>query len=190
MQDAPTTDPAMNGKHTWEEALLEQNRSWLMAFLRSSVGNRDDAQDIAQDVFAIAIKNSGKYDGSVPVGAWLRGIARNCIREYWRKKGRLPAVLNEEALDQLNTMAENSEEKWRDEELLKLRIQTLRECMKSLSEKIRTLLEKKYNQNLRSDAIAKQMNMAVGAVNVGVSRGRESLYECLRKKMAVSGYDC
>ncbi|MBN1669388.1 MAG: hypothetical protein JXR37_00030 [Kiritimatiellae bacterium] len=70
-----------NQDDIWVHALIDQNRRWLLAFVLSLTGDANAADDLVQQVFLVAFENRAKYDGSRPLGGWLRGIARN-IR--WR----------------------------------------------------------------------------------------------------------
>lgn len=46
---------------------------------------QDDVEDLAQEVFLVAHRRSGEFDRSRAAGPWLYGIARNIMRDYWRK---------------------------------------------------------------------------------------------------------
>ena len=48
---------------------------------------REDAEELAQDIFLKVFENLHRYDGSFPLVAWLVSIARNlCIDRYRRLK--------------------------------------------------------------------------------------------------------
>ncbi len=53
------------------------------------IGNRDDAQDIAAEVFLRAFKSMDDFDErGIPIHCWLFKIAHNLVVDHLRKKSR------------------------------------------------------------------------------------------------------
>jgi RNA polymerase sigma-70 factor, ECF subfamily len=49
--------------------------------------NREDAEEVSQEIFLKTFENLHRYDGSFPLAAWLLSLARNlCIDRYRRRK--------------------------------------------------------------------------------------------------------
>ena len=49
--------------------------------------NREDAEELSQEIFLKTFENLHRYDGSFPLVAWLLSLSRNlCIDRYRRKK--------------------------------------------------------------------------------------------------------
>jgi RNA polymerase sigma-70 factor (ECF subfamily) len=49
--------------------------------------NREDAEEVSQEIFLKTFENLHRYDGSFPLVAWLLSLARNlCIDRYRRRK--------------------------------------------------------------------------------------------------------
>jgi len=94
----------------------------LHAFVRSRLRvRRDDAEDIVQETFLRVMSAHGADSGQVPA-ALLRGVARNVVRELWRRRrglslGELDAGRDEAdcvaASDGPARSAERSEERSR-----------------------------------------------------------------------------
>lgn len=59
----------------------------LLGYIRSQVNNREDAEDILQEVFyqlaRVSNNNATKIER---VSSWLYRVARNSILNFWRKK--------------------------------------------------------------------------------------------------------
>jgi len=168
---------------TWGRAALEQNRRWLTAFTLSQTGSPQDAEDLVQTVFSRAIKYQTSYDGSRQLGAWLRGIARNVLREYWRKQKRLPVFVEEEALRELQAAAEADAPNWMQPDAESDRIVALRECMMRLAERIRKVVRLKYRALLPSAEIGARLGMTRAAVDMGLSRARRVLADCVERRL-------
>jgi len=58
-------------------------------FIYRYAGNRQDAEDIAQDVFLRAWKSLKKFDRSKKFKTWIFSIARNAAIDWLRKKKNL-----------------------------------------------------------------------------------------------------
>jgi RNA polymerase sigma-70 factor (ECF subfamily) len=55
-------------------------------------GNHADAEEVAADVFYQAFRDVAGYDGKTPPDAWLRGIARHRVVDFYRRRGKRPVV--------------------------------------------------------------------------------------------------
>lgn len=44
------------------------------------------AEELTQETFYRAVKNSGRFDGGCPVSTWLVGIAKNLLKEEARRR--------------------------------------------------------------------------------------------------------
>jgi DNA-directed RNA polymerase specialized sigma24 family protein len=60
----------------------------MVALAYSVLGDRDSAEDAAQEVFAIACRHLTSLRHSNKFGAWLAGICRNTARQMLRVKGK------------------------------------------------------------------------------------------------------
>jgi RNA polymerase sigma-70 factor (ECF subfamily) len=56
--------------------------------IASRVDSAADAEDLAQDVFVELCKGNGQYDGPDDPEAYVFGVARNIIRQYYRKRAK------------------------------------------------------------------------------------------------------
>jgi len=84
---------------------IERDRSRLRNFIRRRVPDREDAEDILQDVFYELVEAYRLMKPVEQVTAWLFGVARNRITDLFRKKKR-EALRSEPALA---TMSEDRE---------------------------------------------------------------------------------
>src|SRR5579884_1645890 len=60
----------------------------LRSYLASQVHHLDDVDDLAQEVFLAALRGLAGYRRGDDFGAWLRGIARNKLLNYFRSTAR------------------------------------------------------------------------------------------------------
>ncbi|NNG97733.1 sigma-70 family RNA polymerase sigma factor [Gordonia araii NBRC 100433] len=61
----------------------------LWRYVRVRVPSDADAEDVISEVFVAAMRSWDRYDPAAgTVGAWLTGIARHGVADWWRKHGR------------------------------------------------------------------------------------------------------
>jgi len=90
--------------------LIAEYQPRLKAFIRKRISNREDAEDILQDVFYQLTKAVANVLNPIEqVEAWLYRATRNRIINYWTKKREeeLPVYIND---DEANIMPEDFSE--------------------------------------------------------------------------------
>jgi RNA polymerase sigma-70 factor (ECF subfamily) len=113
--------------------------------------------------------------------AWMRVTARlrakNVLRAH--RKERLP--LSDELIEML-------ESRWRLHDPLPSStiLEALETCMLRLSEKVRKLLHDRYAEGIAMEEIARRLNRPVNSVYVSLSRGHQTLAECVFRRLADS----
>ena len=75
--------------------VYKREKSRLLAFIRSRVSNREDAEDILHDVFSNTLEGVSVTDQIDNILGWLYTAARNRIIDWYRKK-RLRTVALED----------------------------------------------------------------------------------------------
>lgn len=78
--------------------LVERHQQAVFRFAFGLLGNREEAQDVAQEAFIAAYTNLSRYDSSrAAFSTWLFTIARNrCIN--WLKRNRPVALATPDAI--------------------------------------------------------------------------------------------
>ena len=72
--------------------LVETHQTWLVWFLQSLLGNRSDAEDVAQDVFVRAYLALDRFRGDARFRTWIRRIAINQAFNHQRAHRRHAAM--------------------------------------------------------------------------------------------------
>ena len=96
MDDALTKRWAMTEQDDRISEAIAQEQSRLRNFIRRRVPDREDAEDILQDVFYELVEAYRLMKPVEQVTAWLFRVARNRITDLFRKKKR-EALRNEPA---------------------------------------------------------------------------------------------
>lgn len=74
-----------------------QNDVFAVAF--RTLGHRQDAEDVCQEVFLRVFRSLRRWDPTRPLKPWILRIAVNCCRSNFRKRSRRPA--SHESLDNI-----------------------------------------------------------------------------------------
>lgn len=146
---------------------------------RSVAGGR-----LVQDVFTEALKSADRFDESKSFGAWLRGIARNLLLMNHRDSKRRLVSLDPAVLGRLDEAAARREAVDAVPDYADVREAILRDCMKSLPDRSRKVLDLKYREGQDSRTISKSTGLQVGAVDMLLSRVRRALQDCVSRKLA------
>ena len=74
-------------------ALFRRRQADIYRFALHMSGTPALADDVTQDVFLIVMRDAPRYEaGRSSVTAWLRGIARNCVRQRLDRDSRLESL--------------------------------------------------------------------------------------------------
>jgi RNA polymerase sigma-70 factor (ECF subfamily) len=72
----------------------------LYCYVRSRLAPRyEHVEDLVQEVFLTAWQNLRQYRGSGSVQAWVTGIARHKVEDYYRERLRAPESIEDADLD-------------------------------------------------------------------------------------------
>lgn len=64
----------------------------LYAFVHAHTGSVQDAEDLVAETFLRAVQGLPGFERRSTFRTWLYAIARNQVRDFWRRNGRHPAV--------------------------------------------------------------------------------------------------
>ncbi|MBM7705001.1 RNA polymerase sigma factor SigW [Metabacillus iocasae] len=147
------------------------------------LGNREEAEDSAQETFIRAYVNIQSYDTNRKFSTWLYRIATNlCIDRIRKKKPDYYLDAEVPGTDGLTMYSQiAADQALPEDELESLELQELiqSEILK-LPEKYRTVIVLKYVDELSLKEISDILDLPVGTVKTRIHRGREALRNRLR----------
>jgi RNA polymerase sigma-70 factor, ECF subfamily len=95
-------------RSAWLHELFRRHYAKVLTWCMRFTGNRDDASDLAQAVFAKAQRHLATFRGESRVSTWLYAITRSeCMTWLQRQRGR-PDALDAETLEELDDAGEAS----------------------------------------------------------------------------------
>lgn len=145
--------------------IVDAYQSRIIGFVKSMVTSREEAEDVAQEVFVRAFQNVHKYDGRSSLRTWLFRIAYNLCIDHARKRGRSPissSLYDDEGEEAVSI----PDTRW-DPELLVLNDElkgVVERAVEGMSEKLRTILLLHDQESLGYEELSSILNIPVGTV--------------------------
>ncbi len=165
------------GEPTAVDQLLTLYQGPVYRFIYRRVAPaRADAEEILQDTFVAALRSAARYRGDETVLAWLYGIARHKIADYYRRRGRQGMELGIETLDAVSES--HSDGDLGDQMALREAVDL---ALDSIPTQYRDLLLKKYQQGWSVGEIAGESQESAKAVESRLTRARASLAKSFRQ---------
>ena len=161
-------------------ALVELHHSALINFIARFTGNRDSAEDIAQEVFLRVFKAAKAYKPQAKFKTWLFTIATNlCLNEIRDTKSSPKIVdFTRHARQECPSMAPEAVSPQKAAENAELSA-AVRKAIRNLPENQRiAILLRQYN-DFSYNEISKIMGISMSAVESLIQRARQSLKKSL-----------
>lgn len=130
---------------------------------------KENAEDIASDVFMSLWDKAGTFKPGKSHKGWLATITRNLAIDFLRKNGRV--VGSDDDVDG-ELSSQMSTDSFEDDVLNKV---TVEQLLSKLSSDQRLIIHLKFFGKLTLDEIAKVMEIPVGTVNWKYAKARELL---------------
>src|SRR3954468_399109 len=147
------------------------------------LGNRHEAEDIAQEAFIRAYVNIRSFNQDLKFSTWLFRIATNlCIDRLRKKKPDYyldAEVAGTEGLTMYSQISSESPLPETEVESLELQETVQKEILK-LPEKYRSAIVLKYMEDMSLNEISEILDLPLGTVKTRIHRGREALRQQLR----------
>lgn len=161
------------------ELLVRKYKTTVFNTIYSIMGNAQEADDIAQEVFLKVYTKADSFKGESSFSTWLYRITVNrCIDELRRRKNKIISYeteFNQEEKLKLKDVLASREnditEKLRQKELQDI----IQKAMNSLPEKYRIILTLKEIEGLSYKEISQIMKISLAKVKIWLFRARQKL---------------
>lgn len=163
-------------KHSLHTVLnLTDNRSRIFAVIVAMVQDFDLAEELFQESIIEILKSESRYDPTRSFMPWACGIARNVVKQHWRRQKNAPTNGVCDLLSELATVVEESDsESWKTER------RALRSCFQRLPQRMQRLLMLRYGHNLKGKELADSASIRIGSLRTTLSRLRKQLQACIQ----------
>ena len=93
MDDAAVVTSFLEGEERAFQELVERYQTRLLNFIYRTIGDREKAEDLVQEVFIRVYRHLHRFDRSKKFSTWIYTIASNLAKNELRNRSRNPLVL-------------------------------------------------------------------------------------------------
>lgn len=166
-------------KHGHDEFVLNLVgcQEQLYAYILSLVLRRDNARDLLQQTNVVLLEKESEFEPGSNFAAWACRVAFYEVLGYRRKMGREKHFFSEQLLSLIAEDAEMVSAELGD------RMDALKECLNSLNETQRKLVQSRYQAGGSVKELAKIAQKTPNAISAELHRIRNALAECIRHRL-------
>jgi RNA polymerase sigma-70 factor (ECF subfamily) len=163
------------------DALIARFQRYVFNIIYQHLGNSDEVDDIAQEVFLRVFKFIGHYHQQASFETWLYKVTLNYIRTHQRRKSLLgrffmevPERTDEEgkAFDTVSSLADSTEDPAHSMEHKRV-AEEIMDIVYRLPQMYREVLIMRDVSDLSYDEIAGVLGLSPGTVKSRLNRARE-----------------
>ena len=163
-----------------EKEFVYQLTEWqneLFGYLTCLLGDVHDARDVLQETNLVMWRKMATFTLGTNFGAWARKCAYFQAMAALRDRKRHPAFLSADLLEWIAREEEDSAGPEYERTL------ALRDCLARLSERHRSLLKRRYQDQTPVQALAEEERKSQSAIKMTLMRLRESLQACIQARL-------
>lgn len=160
------------------EPIVKTYQDRIYNLCRYFLGNSQDAEDAAQDVFIKAFRHLNYFKPEASLYTWLYRIGVNTCLDHKRKLRPEP-LKNESQVEGLASTEPSPERNYQSKEIG----QAIQSALEHLSKNSRAIIVLKEIEGLPYEEIAEVLNTSIGTIKSRLSRAREELRRLLRGKV-------
>ena len=158
---------------------ITENRSRILAVIVAMVRDFDVAEELFQETVTEILNSEEQFDPTRRFLPWACGVARNVVRQHWKRQGRAPAGGSRELIADLALVSvEGEEDAWARER------KALRVCLRKLPDRMQRLLLLRYGHNVKGRELAESASVRVGSIRTTLARLRSRLREGIEANTA------
>ncbi len=144
------------------------NMVYRLAYIQTK--NKDQADDVYQDVFLRLMQQKQKFDNNEHLKAWLIRTTLNCCNDIWKSAWFKKNVSYDEMPDKAIALKENETNL------------CVTKCVKKLPHKYREILHLYYYEEYSQKEIASILKISENTVATRMVRGRKLLKKFLEEE--------
>jgi RNA polymerase sigma-70 factor, ECF subfamily len=184
MEDGDVIAAFLNGEERAFREIVTRYQTRLLNFVYRTIGDREKAEDLVQDVFIRAYRHLHGFDRTRKFSTWIYTIAANLAKNELRNRSRQPLVLvqgmtiwrNEERLLELEDKSSRPDDLLRKRDLCGL----VANATAQLSPHHRQVFVLRDVEGKSYEDIAEITGTKVGTVKSRLSRARQSFADIIK----------
>ena len=176
----------LDGDNSYFNELLGRYKNLVYSVVLRMVNDREEANDLAQEVFIKLYKNLARYQPEYKFSTWVIKIVTNHVIDYRRRKKQEFVDIDDIGSKIPGRPQDNPEYAFEMKELSKL----LKNLLEDLPEMYRVPIVLYHQQGLSYQEISDITNEPLSKIKNRIFRGRKMLKESLQglKKGVIESY--
>lgn len=174
--DAHLIEASLKGSEKAFRQLVERHHPLAYSAVRSVMGDRDDVEDVVQEVFIKVYRALATFRTDARFSTWLYRIARNEAVSAVRKRTLSGPPIEETVLE--SSSASRPDEQFRAEE----EREVMSRCLEQLDDHYRTVLELRYLGERSYQEISEAMELPIGTVKSYIHRAKADLKRIMMRE--------
>jgi len=186
---APRTVIAGLDTSTEFESIVREHQQRVFGMLLRLTGNRDNVEDLAQEVFLRLYRGLEHFRGEAQLSTYLYRITMNVAQDEWKRRRKEREAIatpvydadveNTDWIESFAADAPDAEAQLQQKQLWEM----VNEELPQLSEAERNVLVLYHQEDCGYEQIAELLNLPIGTVRTHLHRGRERLGRLVRARM-------
>jgi RNA polymerase sigma-70 factor (ECF subfamily) len=182
--DSTVVSAFLNGEERAFTELVERYQTRLLNFIYRTIGDREKAEDLVQEVFIRVYRHLHRFDRSKKFSTWIYTIASNLAKNELRNRSRNPLVLfqavtknwqDEERPLQFEDFGNRPDDLYRKRDIR----EKVEEAVEKLPEHHRNVFVLRELEGKSYEEIAEITNTNLGTVKSRLNRARNSFAEII-----------
>jgi RNA polymerase sigma-70 factor, ECF subfamily len=177
--DSEIISLVLKGEHNAYASLVERYKSYVFTLTLRFIKNREDAEEVSQDIFVKAYRSLADFKGTAKFSTWLYTIVNTTCITFLRKKR-----LNVRSLDDERTfeVADSQDSGFRANQVeQKSRLNMVNRAIAMLSPDDAEIITLFYKNEQSLEEIGQILGVEVNTAKVRLHRARTRLKEKMEK---------
>lgn len=185
--DIDVISQVLKGDHNAYATLVNRYNNFVFTIVLRYVKGREDAEEVAQDVFIKAYKSLSSFKGDSKFSTWLYTVTTTtCITFLRKKKLEVQSLDNEKVFEAAGEIAGDMSANQIEQ---KSKVNMVNEAIKMLSPDDAQVIMLFYKGEQTLEEIAKILNKEPNTVKVQLHRARTRLKEKMQKHFSAEVKD-
>jgi RNA polymerase sigma-70 factor (ECF subfamily) len=146
------------GAGVWVQELFRRHYPKVVSWCLRMAGDREEAFDLAQAIFAKAYRHLGSFRGQSKISTWLYSITRSECMNYLKARSTRPAPVNPDRFEELPDTGAASPDQALEREGLARVVNALLD--QALDETERMVFTLHYGDEMPLDAITRLLGLS------------------------------
>jgi RNA polymerase sigma-70 factor, ECF subfamily len=184
LDDIQLIQIAQNQNRDAYSDLFRRYQKKLFAYIFRLTRDREEAEDILQNVFIKTYKNIHHFDLNRKFSSWIYRIAHNEAVNYLKHKSKRYSISWEDVSTSKDKLEMASNDEPMEDRLLHLEItKEIDEALEKLPKQYREILDMRYFKEYSYQQIGKILDKPVNTVGTIINRAKKKLYEIVKADM-------